>query len=157
MTVKSLMRNLGEMYGIDELKNTGNMNILNDIVDTAIDKHENPDKYPVNKFRYFNIITYSRTISPRTCARTTSQWSRSTSVPSTISTHSHTSTVTRMHRTVMVCMAYCRWEDVYMLLFGALWYYCVIVVLRRSVVICFDLYVDAFYAINYRFTDSMVF
>ena len=44
------MRNLGEMYNIDELKNGNNLDVLNDIVDVALDKDENPDKYPVKIF-----------------------------------------------------------------------------------------------------------
>jgi hypothetical protein len=46
MTVAALMRNLGEMYDIDDLKTGGNMDILNDIVDVAIDKDDHPEKYP---------------------------------------------------------------------------------------------------------------
>lgn len=53
MTVAQLMRNLGEMYNIDELKEGGNLDVLNEIVDVAIDKDENPEKYPVQLMSYF--------------------------------------------------------------------------------------------------------
>lgn len=54
MTVAQLMRNLGEMYNIEELKAGGNLNVLNEIVDVAIDKDEHPEKYPVSRL-YFCI------------------------------------------------------------------------------------------------------
>ena len=61
MTVAQLMRNLGEMYNIDELKEGGNLDILNEIVDVAIDKDEHPEKYPVsrNAFAPFTLSKYS--------------------------------------------------------------------------------------------------